>query len=124
MIHPLFEEGSLSGRAFPYSSLLEKLPDSSNASWKQRSLRGRQAHEKKNVGGEKLSGCLHGGRKILALERSLKVEQLFVALHAEISAEVVTKRRRKRRKIVSLYQLHALLPPCLFFLSLVLGYSE
>ena len=36
-------------------------------------------------------------------------------LHAEISAEVLTKWRRKRRKIIALYQLNALLPSCFFF---------
>ena len=46
------------------------------------------------------------------------------ALHAEISAEVVTKWRRKRRITVGLEQLNAQLPPWLFFLSLVLGSSE
>ena len=46
------------------------------------------------------------------------------ALHSEISAEVVTKWRNKRRIIVGLEQLNALLPPCLLFLSLVLGSSE
>ena len=46
------------------------------------------------------------------------------ALHAEISTEVVNKWRRKRRITVGLYQLTVRLPPCLLFLSLILGASE
>ena len=62
----------------------------------------------------------HGGRKIPALERSEKAENVSFALHAEISVEVVTRWRRKRRISVSLEQLNARLPPCLCFLFLVL----
>ena len=46
------------------------------------------------------------------------------ALHAEVSAEVVTKWRRKRRITVGREQLNARLPSCLFFLYVVLGSSE
>ena len=65
-----------------------------------------------------------GGRKIPALERSEKAGNFSFALHAEISVEVVTKRRRKRGITVSLEQLNARLPPCLCFLFLVLGSSK
>ena len=44
--------------------------------------------------------------------------------NAEISAEVVTKCRRKRRITVGLLQLNTRLPPCLFFLFLLLGSTE
>ena len=71
-----------------------------------------------------LRGCLHEGRKILALGRSKEAENFSFVLHAKISAEVVSKWTRKRRIPVGLEQLNARLPPCLFFLFLVLGSSE
>ena len=72
----------------------------------------------------KISISKKGERNILALGRSEKAEKLFVCFSTEISAEVVTKWRRKGRITVGLEQVNAQLPLCLFFLSLVLGSSE
>ena len=57
-------------------------------------------------------------------EDSRRRNNFSFGLHVENSAEVLTKWRRKIRKIIALYQLNARLPPCLFFLYLVLGSSE
>ena len=62
------------------------------------------------------------GRRSLHGEDPRRRENVSFALHAEISAEVVTKWRRKGR--ITNGQLNARLPSCLFFLSLVPGSSE
>ena len=63
---------------------------------------------------------MEGGR---SWEDPRRRKNFSFALHAEISAEVVTKWRRKRR-IVRFEQLNARLSPGLFFVSLALGSSE
>ena len=60
---------------------------------------------------------MEGGRSWHS-EDPRRRKNVSFALHGEISAEVVTKWRRKRRITVGLEQLNARLPPCLFFLSL------